>query len=305
MANKLVVSPSPHIKDNATTQKLMRDVVIALLPAALAGTLIFGIRALIMIAFCVISSVGLEYLFARVTNRKDTVSDFSAVITGMLIAFNVPVTLPLWMAFTGCFFAIVIVKQVFGGIGKNFANPAIVGRIFLMIAFAGPMASWVVPNGNELVAGATPLAMINSGQYVPIQDLFMGTIGGCLGETSAFALILGGAYLILKRVISPTIPFVYIGTVGIMALALGADPIAHIFAGGLILGAFFMATDYTTSPVTEKGRVIFAIGCGILTIVIRLYGSYAEGVSFAILIMNILTPHIDKLTRTKPLGGVK
>lgn len=310
MSNKLIVAPSPHIRANATTAKIMRDVVIALVPAGIAATFIFGVRALMLMAVCVLSSVAFEYLFERITGRKNTINDYSAVVTGLLLSYNVPVTLPFWMAIIGAFFAIVVVKQLFGGIGKNFANPAIVGRIFLLIAFATPMTNWLVPKvtdgGIDLVAGATPLALMAGGQAPPeLTSMLLGLRGGCIGETCILALLIGGVYLIARKVITVTVPLAFLGTVAVGAMLFGVDPLYHLLAGGAVLGAFYMATDYTSSPVTEKGRLIFGIGCGLITIVIRVFGSYPEGVSFAILLMNIITPHIDKLTKTKPFGGVK
>lgn len=316
MNNKLTVSPSPHIRDNATTASIMLDVVIALIPAIIMSIYVFGMRAALIIAVCVASSVAFEYIFNRMVGKPCTIGDLSAVVTGVILALNLPVTLPLWMAIFGCAVAIIVAKGLFGGIGANFANPAILARVVMLVSFAKPMTEWLIPsmtngsslNISELVSGATPLALAAEGSLDKMPSyaqMAIGTIGGSLGETSAIALALGGIYLIARRVITATTPIVFLGTVGIMTALLGHDPILHLLTGGLFLGAIFMATDYSTSPLSERGKVIFGLGCGIITVVIRLYGSYPEGVSFAILIMNILTPHIDRLTKTKPFGGVK
>lgn len=308
MKSKLMVSPSPHIHDAVSTQSIMRDVLIALVPALIASVLIFGFRSLILVVVCVASCVVFEYFTRRMLGRSNDVSDLSAAVTGMLLAFNLPVTLPLWMAVLGCFFAIVIVKQLFGGIGQNFANPAIAARIFMVLSFSLPMTSWVQVNA---VSSATPLAQLalmraGEAQTLPSYlSLFLGQRSGSLGETCALALIIGGIYLIARRVITPTIPLSFIGGVAVFALLLGEDPLIHVLSGGCLLGAIFMATDYTTSPVTEKGKVIFGLGCAALTMIIRVFGSYPEGVSYAILLMNIMCPLIDKFTKTKPFGGVQ
>lgn len=286
----------------------MRDVIIALVPALIASVIIFGFRALVLTAVCTASCVVFEYFTRKILVRKNTVSDLSAAVTGVLLAFNLPVELPLWMAVVGCFFAIVIVKQLFGGIGQNFANPAIAARIFLLLSFSLPMTAWVQVNS---VSSATPLAQMALARAGEMQtlpsylDMFLGLRGGCLGETCAFALIIGGIYLIARKVITPTIPLAFIGGVAVLAVLLGEDPLMHIMGGGCLIGAIFMATDYTTSPVTEKGKVIFGLGCAVLTMLIRVFGSYPEGVSYAILLMNIVCPHINRMTRSKPFGGVQ
>ena len=236
--------------------------------------------------------------------RSNTISDLSAVVTGMLLAFNLPVTIPLWIAVIGSFAAIVVVKQMFGGIGQNFANPAITGRIVLFISFASYMTDWVQPfyyldQGVDAVTTATPLANLTGANTL---DLFLGNVPGCLGETSALALLIGGLYLVVRKVISPVIPVTYLGTVFLLSFAFGADPVKEIFAGGVMLGAIFMATDYSTSPITRKGKFIFAFGCGLITILVRMFGNYPEGTSFAILLMNVLTPLIDRFTASKPFG---
>lgn len=309
---KLLVSAGPHIRSNASTTSIMGDVLIALLPAVVASVLVFGTRALLLEAVCVASSVLFEYLFRRLLKRSNTISDLSAVVTGLLLAFNLPAGFPIWMAILGCFVAIVIVKQLFGGIGCNFANPAITGRIFLLIAFAGQMTTWPTANsyisGIDAVSGATPLALIKEGsiEALPaVKNLLFGIRGGCLGETCAIALLIGFVYLVIRRVITPTIPVVYVATIALMSLILGYDPIYMILTGGVLLGGIFMLTDYATSPATELGKVVFAVGAGIITMLIRnSSGGYPEGVSFAILLMNILCPYIAKLGHKKPFGGV-
>ena len=309
---KLLVSAGPHIRSNASTTSIMGDVLIALLPAVVASVLVFGTRALLLEVVCVASSVLFEYLFRRLLKRSNTISDLSAAVTGLLLAFNLPAGFPIWMAILGCFVAIVIVKQLFGGIGCNFANPAITGRIFLLIAFAGQMTTWPTANsyisGIDAVSGATPLALIKEGsiEALPaVKNLLFGIRGGCLGETCAIALLIGFVYLVIRRVIPPTIPVVYVATIALMSLILGYDPIYMILTGGVLLGGIFMLTDYATSPATELGKVVFAVGAGIITMLIRnSSGGYPEGVSFAILLMNILCPYIAKLGHKKPFGGV-
>ena len=308
MSNKLIVSASPHIRDCATTSTIMRDVLIALAPAMIAATLIFGFRAILMTAVCVLACIVFEYATERVLGRENTISDLSAAVTGVILSFNLPVQLPIWMAVVGCFFAIVIVKQLFGGIGNNFANPAIAARIFLLLSFSQPMTSWLaVENGKavEGVFGATPLAQIAAGETANLPSLILGTRGGCMGETCALALIIGGVYLIWRKVITITIPLSFIGGVFVLSLLFGVDPMYQVLGGGLMIGAFFMATDYTTSPITEKGKIIFGLGCALITMVIRVFGSYPEGVSYSILLMNIVTPHINRMVRNKAFGGVQ
>ena len=311
MSNKLIVSPSPHIRDNATTSTIMRDVLIGLAPAMIAAVVIFGFRALLMTAVCVAACIIFEYGTERILGRENTISDLSAVVTGVILSFNLPVQLPLWMAVVGCFFAIVIVKQLFGGIGNNFANPAIAARIFLLLSFSQPMTTWLQVEGGRAVQGvygATPLALISAGDTAnlpSVMEMLLGTRGGCMGETCAIALILGGVYMIWKKVITPTIPLAFIGGVFVLSLLFGVNPVYELLGGGLMLGAFFMATDYTTSPITEKGKFIFGLGCALITMVIRVFGSYPEGVSYSILLMNIITPHINRMVRNKAFGGVQ
>ena len=300
---KLIVSPSPHMRSGMTTQKIMLNVIIALCPAVIASGVIFGLRAIFLILVCVATSLVWETLFNIVTKKSNTISDLSAVVTGILLAFNLPPSLPFWMAAIGTFVAIVIVKCLFGGLGQNFANPAIVGRIVLMLSFTGAMTNWTLPltlQTTDAVTGATPLVTQNA-KYL---DLFLGMTGGCLGETCALALIIGGIYLIIRRIISPITPLFFLLTVEVFSVVAGVDPLYQILSGGVLLGAIFMATDYVTTPITFWGKVIFGIGCGVITCVIRFYASMAEGVSFSILIMNILTPYIDMITKAKPVGAV-
>ena len=290
----------------------MLSVVAALIPAMVVSFLVFGPRALVLEAVCVAASVLFEYLFRVIMCKRDnTVRDCSAIVTGLLLAFNLPVGIPLWMAVLGCAVAIIVTKQLFGGIGQNFANPAIVGRIFLLVSFGGQMTSWAAPQGYfgvDAVSGATPLAVLKSG--APLKELpdmlnmLLGIRGGSVGETCIIALVIGGIFLIWKKVITATTPVVFLLTIVVLSFCFGLNPAYELVAGGAVLGAFFMATDYATSPVTESGKVIFALGCGIITMLIRAFGSYPEGVSFSILLMNIMTPHIDNLTRKKPFGGV-
>ena len=290
----------------------MLSVVAALIPAMVVSFLVFGPRALVLEAVCVAASVLFEYLFRVIMCKRDnTVRDCSAIVTGLLLAFNLPVGIPLWMAVLGCAVAIIVTKQLFGGIGQNFANPAIVGRIFLLVSFGGQMTSWAAPQGYfgvDAVSGATPLAVLKSG--APLKELpdmlnmLLGIRGGSVGETCIIALVIGGIFLIWKKVITATTPVVFLLTIVVLSLCFGLNPAYELVAGGAVLGAFFMATDYATSPVTESGKVLFALGCGLITMLIRAFGSYPEGVSFSILLMNIMTPHIDNLTRKKPFGGV-
>ena len=298
---KLTVSPSPHIRSTASTSGIMLHVLIALCPALGFAVWVFGLRALLLTAVCAVSAVCWELLCCKLRRRESTVHDLSAAVTGVILAFNLPVTLPLWEAVIGTFIAIVIVKQMFGGLGQNFANPAIVGRIVLMLSFTADMTNWVLPfeRGEDAVSGATPLVS-RTASYA---DLFFGSVGGCLGEVSALALLIGFVYLLVMRVITPHNTIAFVGTVFVFAFLAGKDPLFEILAGGVMLGAVFMATDYVTSPQTAWGKVIFGIGCGVITCVIRFYANYAEGVSFSILIMNILTPYIDRFTETKPLGA--
>lgn len=314
MENNLIVSVSPHVHGKRTTYNVMLDVCIALMPAALAGTVLFGIKAAILCIVCVASCMLFEFLFTKLCHRPTTVGDFSAVVTGLLLAMNVPATLPIWQAVVGCFIAIVIVKCLFGGIGCNFANPAITARVVMLVAFTGTMAAAVAPNviadSVDVATYATPLSVLPGGNLpeASIMDMILGIRGGALGETSALALTIGGVYLVARKVITWHTPVVFIGTVFVLAFAITGDATTALYytlSGGTFIGAIFMATDYVTSPSTAKGKVIFALGCAVITTLIRFYGSYPEGVSFSILFMNILNPYIDKWTMKKPFGGVK
>ena len=304
---KLLVSSAPHITGKDTTASLMRDLIIAMVPALVASTLFFGVQSLILTAVSVLACVAFEYLYEKMLKKPITVGDLSAAVTGILLAFNCPPTLPLWTVVIGAFFAIVIVKQLFGGLGYNFANPAIVARIILGLGYTGLMTSWTFPAtvSGDAVASATPLAVYAAGGTVNYLDMFVGSTGGVLGETSALALLLGFVYLVVRKVISPTIPVTYVATVAVLAVVLGVDPVVYVLGGGLLLGAIFMATDYVTSPYTEKGKIIFGIGLGVITVIIRRFGSMTEGVSYAILLMNLVVPYINKATRQKPLGAPK
>ena len=324
---KPVVTESPHIRSGNSTRGIMLDVAIALLPAVIAGVIIFGYRAAALTAVCVGVAVLSEWLWCKILKKPSTISDFSAVVTGLLLAMNLPVTLPFWMGAAGSIFAIIIAKQFFGGIGHNFINPALAARAFLLTSWAQQMTKWTQPfqrvaflNNSDAVTSATPLALLDSFNKGEIAsdglcgylDLFLGNSGGCIGEVSALALLLGAVYLLARRVISLKIPAGYILTVAAITYAFGGkdglftgDALYHVLSGGLILGAFFMATDYVTTPYTPKGQLVFGIGCGILTAVIRLWGGYPEGVSYSILLMNAATPLIDKLTAPKRFGAVK
>lgn len=301
---KLFISPSPHGRNSMKTQGIMLNVILALMPAAIASAVIFGLRSVLLIAVCIVSCVGFEFLCRKLMKRENTISDLSAVVTGLLLAMNLPVTLPVWMAVIGSFVAIVIVKQLFGGLGQNFANPAITARIVLMVSFPAAMTNWVQPFyykeiAADAVSSATPLVS-GTASYL---DLFLGNVGGCLGETCAAALLLGGLYLAARRIINLAAPLSFIGSLALLSFISGADPLYEILAGGVFIGAFFMATDYATTPISTKGKIVFGLGCGIITFVIRAYGSYPEGVSFSILLMNILTPYIEQLTRSKVFGA--
>ena len=295
-----IVAASPHVTTKNSTAVIMRNVLIALLPAVIAGCVVFGLRALLVVAVTTAACVFFEWGFEKLCHTPSTISDLSAAVTGVLLAMNLPVSIPLWQAVFGALVAIVAVKGLFGGIGKNFANPAITARIVMFLAFSKTMTAWVFP---DAVSSATPLAMMANGESVDYLTLLLGNHGGCLGETSALALLIGFAYLLIRGVISWHTPVCFVGTVFVMSLILGQDAVGQILSGGLMLGAIFMATDYSTTPSTNLGRVLFGIGAGLLTVLIRFYGAYAEGVSFAILFMNILTPYLSKWTETKPFGG--
>lgn len=302
----LTLSSSPHIRSNMTIQSVMRDVVIALIPATLAGIYFFKMQAFLVILTCVVSSVAAELVWQKLSGRRVTISDYSAVITGLLLAFNVPPTLPLWMAAIGSVFAVIVVKQLFGGLGQNIVNPALAARAFLLASWPVAMTTWTLDG----VTGPTPLAILKNepGTLPGLCSVFIGHVGGCIGETSALALLIGGLYLLYRRVITWHIPVTYIGTVFVLTTLIGrngfmtGNGLYEIFAGGLMLGAFFMATDYTTSPITPKGQIIFGIGCGFIATIIRIFGGYPEGVSYSILIMNLFVPLIDKYVTPRVFG---
>ncbi len=310
--NKLIVEPSPHIRSAMSTQKVMLNVIIAMLPALAAATVIFGLKALVLTVICCACCVLFEFLFCKVTKKPNSIHDLSAVVTGMLLAFNLPVELPVYMAVIGCFVAIVVVKMLFGGIGQNFANPAITARIVLMLSFTAAMTRWTAPfaylNGADAVTAATPLAA-EPDALPSLLDMFLGVRGGCLGETCVAALLIGGVYLCVRGLITPTTPLAFIGTVAVLTLLYSGFDLNYtlyqLMSGGLFLGAFFMATDYSTTPLTQKGKLFFGIGCGIFTFLIRQFASLPEGVSYSILLMNILTPYLDKISMPKPLGAKK
>ncbi|MBR2614771.1 MAG: RnfABCDGE type electron transport complex subunit D [Clostridia bacterium] len=304
--SKLTVSVSPHIHSGRTTTKIMLDVIIALLPATIAGVVIFGLRALLVIGVTVGASVGFEALFNLIVKRKQTIGDLSAIVTGLLLALNLPANIPIWQCVIGALFAIIIVKCLFGGLGYNPVNPAITARVFMLIAF-GSMAKGAFPTIVDTVATSTPL----SAETMPkLLDLFLGVHGGAIGETCALALLVGGIYLLVRRVISWEIPVSFILTVFVFAFFKeGFDftlALSQVLAGGVMIGAFFMATDYVTSPSTLFGKLIFGVLIGLITSLIRYFGSYPEGVSFAILFANILVPYINVWTRRRVFGtGVK
>ena len=302
MKEMLTVSSSPHIKRPDTTRGIMSDVVIALAPAATYGCILFGLRALAVLITCVGVAVLSEFLWNKALKKPNTIKDMSAVVTGLLLGMNLPPTLPLWQAAIGSAAAIIVVKQMFGGLGHNFANPAIAARIMLLVSFPAAMTRFTEPV-SDAVTSATPLA--GTAGVLSFKTLFFGMHAGSIGETSAFLLLVGGMYLVIRRVITPVIPVCFIGTVALLSLIAGENVMLSVFGGGLILGAVFMATDYTTSPTTPLGKAVFAVGCGIITFVIRKYGSLPEGVSYSILLMNILVPHINRFTLSKPFGFEK
>lgn len=304
--SKLHISSSPHIHGKKTTTSIMLDVIIALLPATIAGFLIFGLKALSVVMMCIAVCVLSEFIFNKIVKKEDTTSDLSAVVTGLLLGLNLPADTPLWQAAVGSVFAIVIVKSIFGGIGCNLVNPAITARVFMLVAFTS-LAKPSFP--VDSIATATPLVDLSAGKTPDLLDLFLGNIGGAIGETSKLALLIGGIYLICRKVISPVMPLSYIGTVFVFTFLVKdfslTAALYQILSGGLFIGAFFMATDYVTSPATDKGRLIFGIGAGVITVLIRFWGAYPEGVSFAILFMNILNPYINVWSRRRLFGRDK
>lgn len=315
MENNLIMSSSPHIHTNSTITKIMLDVIIALVPSALMGVYFFGFRAALVIAVAVISSVAAEWIFEKITKRRNTVGDLSAVVTGLLIALNMPPHIHLWMVAVGSVFAIIIVKQMFGGLGKNFVNPALAARCFMLIAWTGAMTAFHEPF-TDAVSSATPLALMRDSVFIPHPDglptifqCFIGFKAGTIGEVSAVALIIGFAYLLLKRVVSIKIPLAYLLSFAVLTFFFGKEIMNvqylayQLLTGGLLLGAFFMATDYTTTPTTSKGMIIFGAGCGMLTFLIRRFGGYPEGVSFSILLMNLASPLIERFTVPESFGN--
>lgn len=311
MENRLSVSSSPHIRSSETTQSIMRDVTIALAPAAAFGVYNFGMRALIILVVSILTAVVTEAACQKLRKQPVTISDFSAIVTGLLLAMNLPSSVPYWIPVVGSAFAIAVVKQAFGGLGHNFINPALAARALLVASWPVQMTTW--PSiGSDATTSATVLGILKegTGESIPsFVDLLLGRMGGCIGETSALLLLLGGIYLIYRGVISIKIPGLYIGTVAVLTLIVtGFDfnlTLIHILSGGLILGAFFMATDYASSPITPKGQIIYAVGMGLLTVVIRFYGGYPEGVSYSILLMNVAAPLIDKYSKPRVFGGAK
>lgn len=319
---KLIASSSPHIRSNEDTRSIMLDVIIALLPAMGWSIYCFGIKALVLTLVSVVSCVFFEWAYRKLMKKSCMVGDLSAVVTGMLLSFVCPVDLPWWVIIIGAFFSIVVVKQLYGGIGCNFLNPALAGRAFLLASYATAMTTWAIPKIRpDVTSAATPMAIMKEGteeafttlmSNYSIGDMFIGKVGGSLGEVSALCLLVGGIYLLIRKVISWQIPVAYIGTVAILTLI--AAPASmdnvqymlyNVFGGGLMLGAIFMATDYATSPVTKPGQLIFGIGCGLLTCFIRRFGSYPEGVCYSILIMNCTTWLLDKYIRPTIYGAVK
>lgn len=313
------VSASPHVRSKDSTKTIMRDVVIALLPACIAGVCVFKLEALLVLLTTAVSCVLTEYLYEKLMKKKITTGDFSALVTGLLLGMNLPPSIPLWIAMLGSVFAIIVVKQLFGGLGQNFMNPALGARCFLLISFTGRMTNFTLDG----VSQATPLVVIKNADSsvsvldtltqggTSLLDMFLGNIGGTIGETSAVALLIGAAYLFIRRIISWEIPFCYIGTFAVFALLFGGYGFdlnylaAQLCGGGLLLGAFFMATDYVTCPITKNGRIIFGICLGLLTGIFRIYGGSAEGVSYAIIFCNLLVPLIERVTIPKPFGFVK
>ncbi len=304
MSKLLTVSSSPHIRHEDTTRSIMGDVIVALLPAAIYGCFLFKLKAVFLLLATVAAAVLAEFLWNIILRKPQSIGDLSAVVTGLLLGMNLSPSVPIWVAVIGSVVAIIVIKQMFGGLGHNFVNPAIGARIVLLVSFPAAMSNFVTPIDNipvDTISSATPL--VDSANLTTL-DLFLGRHGGCIGETSSFLLLIGGLYLLLRRVISPIIPVCFIGTVALLSLVSGGGDLSvQVFGGGLMLGAIFMATDYTTSPTMPLGKVIFGIGCGVITFVIRKFAALPEGVSYSIILMNILVPHINKLTLVKPFGA--
>mgnify|MGYP000883451615 CR=1 FL=1 len=316
MSSSIIVSGTPHVRSKESIQSIMRDVVIALIPASVMGIYYFGIKALMLIVVSIVSSVVFELGYEKILKKPVTVDDFSAVLTGLLIALNLPASASWWVPIVGSFVAIVIAKQFYGGLGQNFINPALIGRAFLVAAYPTQTTGGAFATGRMVIDAstyATPLAQLKAGTAVidgtAIKNALIGNVGGCIGETCAIALIIGGVYLVAKHIISWRIPVIYTVAVFILTAFMRGNGIIggvyEIFCGGLMLGAIFMATDYVTSPISALGQVIFAIGCGVLTSLIRVYGGYPEGVSYSILIMNLCVPLLDRCTRPRIFGEVK
>ena len=322
----LTMTASPHIKSPIKTKNIMLDVIIALMPALFWSIYVFGPRSLVLTFISVISCVVFEFIFRKLVKKPNSIADLSAVVTGILLAFSLPVSVPLWIPAVGAFFAIVIVKQLYGGIGKNIVNPALAARVFLFIAYPGELVAFTKPFeylpafkisvevNEKIIAGATPLAILKNGNIPSDNNIacLLGNISGCIGEISATLLLLGGIYLLIRKVITWHIPICYIATVAVISFIFPTGDMSglsfmtyQLFSGGLIIGAFFMATDYVTSPVTPKGRIIFGVGCGLITLFVRYFGGYPEGVSFAILIMNLFVWYLDKGTKPVSFGGAK
>ena len=308
MDTKLIVSASPHLRSEETTTGLMANVIVALVPCVVASAIIFGLPALLVTAVSVVASVAFEWLYCKLLKKPNPVGDLSAVVTGIILALNVPVGMPIGELIVGDFVAIIVVKQLFGGIGMNFANPALVGRIFLFISFAGEMNTWVYPDAAvDQLSSATPLKVADPSK-LSLLDLFMGVHGGVLGETCALAILLGLIYMVATKTISAAIPASYIGSMFIFYLISTRSlhgALVGVLSGGLLFGAVYMATDYVTSPFTLKGKLVYGVALGIVTFAIREWGSYAEGVSFALLFMNLWVPYINDLTRQTPYGYIK
>ena len=308
MDTRLIVSASPHIRSDESTQGLMANVIVALTPCVVASAIIFGMRALLVTAVSIIACVAFEWLYCKLLKRANPIGDLSAVVTGIILALNVPVGMPLGELVIGALVSIIIVKQLFGGIGMNFANPALVGRIVLFVSFATEMNAWVFPDAAvDQLSKATPLQVANPAK-LNLLDLFMGVHGGVLGETCALAILLGFVYLVVTKTISPAVPLTYVGSMFVFYLiATGSvhESLAAVLSGGLLFGAVFMATDYVTSPFTLKGKLIYGLALGVVTFAIRYWGSYTEGVSFALLFMNLWVPFINDWTRQTPYGYIK
>ncbi|WP_313257893.1 RnfABCDGE type electron transport complex subunit D [Lacrimispora sp.] len=303
MSKLLNVSSSPHVRDQVTTQNIMLDVAIAMIPASAYGVYQFGVKAALILLISVLSCILSEYVFETLMGKPITVSDGSALVTGMILGLNMPPSIPLWIPFLGGVFAIIVVKQLYGGLGQNFMNPALAARCFLLISFAGKMTDFTY---SDAVAGPTPLAALKAGDVVDITSMFIGKISGTIGEVSVIALLVGAAYLLFRKVISIRIPAVYLITFAVFVFIFGQHDLmyvlTHLCGGGLIFGAFFMATDYVTSPITPKGQILFGVLLGVLTGLFRLFGASAEGVSYAIVISNILVPLIEKISLPVAFG---